>query len=120
MASHRDFIGVIKTHTFSVSEATSVRAPTAPPDDETNKLQVGGRTLKELIEHFPKSEKRSGGYAEPILIWQFLDDKVTLRTENRWNQGKGDWIGGKGKRRVVDDDDDEGTLSKSDVPIRLL
>lgn len=111
--------GVIKTHTFPISDTTSVRSPTAPTDDETNKLQIGGRTLKELIEHFPRSDKKSSGYSEPILIWQFFDDNVTMKTEDRWNQGKGDWIGGKAKRRAADEDDDDGTLIYSSLNSQL-
>lgn len=91
-------------------------APALPTDSEVSTIQIGGRTLKELVDHFHKPEKRSGSFSEPLLIWQFLERKTTFKTEDQWNSAKGDWIGkntGKGKRnaKILEDGDDDGALS---------
>jgi hypothetical protein len=58
-------------------------------------VRIGGRTLKELIEHFPKPDRGNGGSrGDPLLVWQFYDDKASIRTEDRWTAGRGEWSGG--------------------------
>ncbi|KAG9053368.1 hypothetical protein FS842_008281 [Serendipita sp. 407] len=113
--------GITRTHTFAISEPISTAAPALPHADELSSVQIGGRTLKELIEHFPRHERRSIAATEPLLIWQFHHDRTVLKTEDRWNSSRGDWIGSsKGKKvgRTVENDDD-GTLIYSSLNSQL-
>jgi hypothetical protein len=85
-------------------------------------VRIGGRTLKELIEHFPKPERNNGGSrGDPLLIWQFHDEKASIRTEDRWSAARGEWSGGsagkggrKGGRLALGEEngDDEENLSE--------
>jgi hypothetical protein len=64
-------------------------------------VRIGGRTLKELIEHFPKPERNHGGSrGDPLLIWQFHDEKASIRTEDRWTAARGEWSGGSAGKAV--------------------
>jgi hypothetical protein len=74
-----------------------------------------------LIEHFPKPERGSGGSrGDPLLVWQFYNDKATIRTEDRWYTTHGEWSGGstgkgrKGGRPVSGEEnvDEEESLSE--------
>jgi hypothetical protein len=109
----------VKTHTFALASSGELVAPALPTDSEISTIQIGGRTLKELVDHFHKPERKGGSQSEPLLIWQFQENKTTFKTENQWNPVKGDWIGknpnGKGKRSgraASADDDDDGSVSK--------
>ncbi|KAG8830667.1 hypothetical protein FRC17_004501 [Serendipita sp. 399] len=110
--------GITRTHIFAIAEPTSTAAPALPTDDELSSIQIGGRTLKELTEHFPRPERKNPAVREPLLIWQFHDDRTILKTEDRWSSSRGDWIGtSKGKKsgKTVDPDDDDGTLIYSSL-----
>jgi hypothetical protein len=107
----------VKTHTFALASSSALIAPALPSNSEVSTIQIGGRTLKELVDHFHKPERKGGSQSEPLLIWQFQENKTTFKTENQWNSAKGDWIGrnanGKGKRSGrAAEDDDEGSVSK--------
>lgn len=72
-----------------------------------SEVRISGRTVKELLDHFPRPEKRSRAYDEPMLIWEFGEDTVSIKTENRWasttsSRGKKSW-----KAKDMDEDDDD-------------
>jgi hypothetical protein len=110
----------MKTHTFTISDASPPSAPTLPSDRSISLVKLGGRTLKEVLEHLPKPEKRTTFHPEPFIIWRFEEEKTVFKTPNQWNTSRGNWIGkdgvgssGKSKkpRSAEDDDDDDGVLS---------
>ncbi|KIM25072.1 hypothetical protein M408DRAFT_26477 [Serendipita vermifera MAFF 305830] len=114
--------GVLKTHTFPLSSGARPQAPRLPSGRPISSVRIGGRTLKELIEHFPRPERGAGGSrADPLLIWQFHDDKASIKTEDRWNTTRGEWSGtaGKGGRRgkqhLGEDNEDDGAPIYSTV-----
>lgn len=111
--------GVIKTHTFPLLSSTKPQAPHLPSGRPISSVRIGGRTLKELIEHFPKPDRgATGSKGDPLLIWQFHDDKASIKTEDRWGAAKNDWnsTAGKGGRRgaalLEGDGDNEETVSE--------
>jgi len=84
--------------------------------------------LKELIEHFPRPERggSSGSRGDPLLIWQFYDEKSSIRTENKWGAARREWTGGstkggrKGGRLLFgEDEEEEENLSESISTISL-
>ncbi|PVF96858.1 hypothetical protein CPB86DRAFT_775554 [Serendipita vermifera] len=113
------FSGIVKTYTFTLSDVSPPDAPVLPSERSISAVKLGGRTLKEILEHLPKPERKTAFHPEPFIIWRFEDDKTIFKTTDQWNTSRGNYIGkdvtgssGRSKRpkNTEDEDEDDGVL----------
>ncbi|KDQ18839.1 hypothetical protein BOTBODRAFT_95194, partial [Botryobasidium botryosum FD-172 SS1] len=76
--------GVTKTHRLLLQSSLTRGAPVVPPSSpsETSRIKVGPRAVKDLLNHFARTEGQGGNKADVKLLWFFGDTQVKVKSQD--------------------------------------